>query len=493
MRRKLGDHRPPAVVAGLGLRHGVVVVLLRRVGHGQVALRQGRRLHRRHGLHVRLDQPGHRARHRARRAHGLAVRRQRVRRRHHHDRPAGHRSARCGCAGASSSQARERLQAAEADARAPARSRRPRRDVDAAAAADAAALGGRLGRQRHLHHVRPDHAAARAGHRLHRRRVPGRRWCRRRSGRPSSSRGHGFWTSLENAIVGPFIAIISFVCSIGNVPLAAALWKGGISFGGVIAFIFADLIAFPLLMIYRRYYGTRLMLRMLAVFWALMSTAGLHHRVHLPRRRPRADHPADHGRAGPLLVELHDVPQHRLPGAVRRPVLDSTATGSGSARATATPATRSAACRSRWRTRRRRVGHGGERVLLLLGPLRRALRRSGPARATAPAPSTAETMHRHRRRSTRWTQQRIMERLDAHGVERPHHRRGGACNCAPTEGTPAFDAVVAGIRARHAQAHTDAGGGRRHDEPGRGGRPRSSASSAGEHSAELRKQVRGKH
>jgi len=79
--------------------------------------------------------------------------------------------------------------------------------------------------------------------------------------------GHGFWTSLENVIVGPFIAIISFVCSIGNVPLAAALWSGGISFGGVIAF--------PLLMIYRRYYGTRLMLRMLIVFWALMSTAGL--------------------------------------------------------------------------------------------------------------------------------------------------------------------------------------------------------------------------
>jgi uncharacterized protein len=87
--------------------------------------------------------------------------------------------------------------------------------------------------------------------------------------------GHGFWTSLQNVIVGPFIAIISFVCSVGNVPLAAALWSGGISFGGVIAFIFADLIALPLLMIYRRYYGTRLMLRMLAVFWALMSTAGL--------------------------------------------------------------------------------------------------------------------------------------------------------------------------------------------------------------------------
>jgi uncharacterized protein len=87
--------------------------------------------------------------------------------------------------------------------------------------------------------------------------------------------GHGFWTSLENVIVGPFIALISFVCSVGNVPLAAALWKGGISFGGVISFIFADLIALPILLIYRRYYGTGLTLRMLAVFWAVMSTAGL--------------------------------------------------------------------------------------------------------------------------------------------------------------------------------------------------------------------------
>ena len=87
--------------------------------------------------------------------------------------------------------------------------------------------------------------------------------------------GHGFWTSVENLFVGPFVAIISFVCSIGNVPLAAALWKGGISFGGAVAFIFADLITFPLLLIYRRYYGMRLTLRMLAVFWAVMSLAGL--------------------------------------------------------------------------------------------------------------------------------------------------------------------------------------------------------------------------
>ena len=88
-------------------------------------------------------------------------------------------------------------------------------------------------------------------------------------------RGHGFWTSLENAIVGPFVALISFVCSIGNVPLAAALWKGGISFGGVVAFIFADLIALPLVLIYRKQYGGRMALRMLGVFWAVMSAAGL--------------------------------------------------------------------------------------------------------------------------------------------------------------------------------------------------------------------------
>jgi uncharacterized protein len=87
--------------------------------------------------------------------------------------------------------------------------------------------------------------------------------------------GHGFGTSLENVIVGPFIALISFVCSIGNVPLAAALWHGGISFGGVISFIFADLITFPLLLIYRKYYGGWMALRLLVWFWVVMATAGL--------------------------------------------------------------------------------------------------------------------------------------------------------------------------------------------------------------------------
>ncbi len=87
--------------------------------------------------------------------------------------------------------------------------------------------------------------------------------------------GHGVWTSIENVVVGPFIAVISFVCSIGNVPLAAVLWKGGISFGGVISFIFADLITFPLLLIYRKYYGTALTVRLLVLFWAVMAAAGL--------------------------------------------------------------------------------------------------------------------------------------------------------------------------------------------------------------------------
>ncbi len=87
--------------------------------------------------------------------------------------------------------------------------------------------------------------------------------------------GHGGWTSAENALVGPIIAVLSWVCSIGNVPLAAALWSGGISFGGVISFIFADLIAMPLILIYRKFYGSKLTLRIVGLFYLLMATAGL--------------------------------------------------------------------------------------------------------------------------------------------------------------------------------------------------------------------------
>lgn len=87
--------------------------------------------------------------------------------------------------------------------------------------------------------------------------------------------GHGFISAVENAVIGPFIAFVTFVCSVGNVPLAAALWQGGITFGGVIAFIFADLLAFPLVMIYRKYYGGRLALRLSLIFWFVMSVSGL--------------------------------------------------------------------------------------------------------------------------------------------------------------------------------------------------------------------------
>jgi uncharacterized protein len=81
--------------------------------------------------------------------------------------------------------------------------------------------------------------------------------------------------TVENALVGPVIAVFSFVCSIGNVPLAAVLWNGGSSFGGVVAFLYADLIVLPLIDIYRKYYGWALALRMTAVFYCSMVIAGL--------------------------------------------------------------------------------------------------------------------------------------------------------------------------------------------------------------------------
>jgi uncharacterized protein len=86
--------------------------------------------------------------------------------------------------------------------------------------------------------------------------------------------GHPLAASLWGPVAGPVISMLSFVCSIGNVPLAAVLWNGGISFGGVVAFIFADLIIIPILIIYRRYYGTRVMLVLLGTFYAAMVAAG---------------------------------------------------------------------------------------------------------------------------------------------------------------------------------------------------------------------------
>ena len=111
----------------------------------------------------------------------------------------------------------------------------------------------------------------------------------------------GGWQLLENVVVGPLVAVLSFVCSVGNVPLAAVLWAGGISFAGVISFIYADLIIVPLVLVYRRYYGGRLTAQLVAIMFAAMvasalavdgifSAAGL-----IPKHRPSIDSIAARG------------------------------------------------------------------------------------------------------------------------------------------------------------------------------------------------------
>jgi uncharacterized membrane protein YraQ (UPF0718 family) len=87
--------------------------------------------------------------------------------------------------------------------------------------------------------------------------------------------GHPILATLWGPIVGPLVAVISFVCSVGNIPLAAVLWNGGISFGGVIAFIFADLIVIPILNIYRKYYGLKMAGFLFVTFYAAMAIAAL--------------------------------------------------------------------------------------------------------------------------------------------------------------------------------------------------------------------------
>jgi len=87
--------------------------------------------------------------------------------------------------------------------------------------------------------------------------------------------GHPLLAKLWGPAVGPIVAILSFVCSVGNVPLAAVLWKGGISFGGVVAFLFADLIVLPILDIYRKYYGFNVSAFLLGIFYISMALAAL--------------------------------------------------------------------------------------------------------------------------------------------------------------------------------------------------------------------------
>src|SRR5947208_12976055 len=84
---------------------------------------------------------------------------------------------------------------------------------------------------------------------------------------------HPVLSEIWGPLIGPVISLLSFVCSVGNVPLAAVLWNGGISFGGVIAFIFADLIIIPILNIYRKYYGGRMALLIGGIFYVAMVAA----------------------------------------------------------------------------------------------------------------------------------------------------------------------------------------------------------------------------
>src|SRR4029077_10582366 len=86
------------------------------------------------------------------------------------------------------------------------------------------------------------------------------------------------WTPLrvvQNVLIGPLVAALAFVCSIGYIPLAAVLWSGDISFGSVLAFIFADLIIVPIVLAYRKYYGTRIALLITAVIFGAMAIAAL--------------------------------------------------------------------------------------------------------------------------------------------------------------------------------------------------------------------------
>ena len=85
---------------------------------------------------------------------------------------------------------------------------------------------------------------------------------------------HPLLSKLWGPLIGPLVSVVSFVCSIGNVPLAGVLWNGGISFGGVVSFIFADLIIIPILLIYRKYYGTKMMLFIFGTFYVAMALAG---------------------------------------------------------------------------------------------------------------------------------------------------------------------------------------------------------------------------
>jgi hypothetical protein len=111
---------------------------------------------------------------------------------------------------------------------------------------------------------------------------------------------------LENVAVAPLVSVLAFVCSVGNVPLAAALWGHGVAFGGVIAFLFADLVTLPLLVIYRRYYGTADRVAALRVVVDDGERRRSRHRRALWRDAP---HPELSPRHGSLRVSFPSAPR----------------------------------------------------------------------------------------------------------------------------------------------------------------------------------------
>jgi uncharacterized membrane protein YraQ (UPF0718 family) len=133
--------------------------------------------------------------------------------------------------------------------------------------------------------------------------------------------GHPLASRLWGPLIGPVVSLLSFVCSIGNVPLAGVLWNGGISFGGVVAFIFADLIIVPILVIYRKYYGTKHDAVHPGHLLRHHGRRRIPHRADLRRPRPHPRRSPRQGARGARPVELHHRAEHHLPAPRRRTVL----------------------------------------------------------------------------------------------------------------------------------------------------------------------------
>ena len=271
-------------------RRGLVVVLLRGGRARALALPPRRRLHGGDRLRDRLDQPRLRARDRDRAAARLGVRRRRVRRRAADDHPRRRRLPALPAAASSSTRrASRRTRGSSARWRGTPRwTCRP-----------AARGRGGSASTRRVASPRPPTTSSWTGRRSGATSASAcsspARWPR---GCPTRGGSRSSWSTTRprrssgGPSIGPLVAVISFVCSVGNVPLAAVLWNGGISFGGVIAFIFGDLIIAPILNIYRKYYGWQMAAFLAVVLYGTMVAGRPRRRVPLRgarhRRRPNA-------------------------------------------------------------------------------------------------------------------------------------------------------------------------------------------------------------